>query len=225
MLNVDHLALHRNGHGDAQHGNEEYPGEGDAQRHVLPRQQEQGGHGGGERASRGVARGAGGGLHARVFQNGHGGFGDAQAHEGVPQGKGDDARRQGHPEGPSHLKVGVQVGKGEDGAEEHSYDDGSPGKLLHSVSGAQVDTVIPLLFDFIRRALEAVQGQRLFQAGERSGGRLGFRRCHTGRNIACAGAVEKPYLPFPFLRNAPRLGLACPWSPWFNERHEPIFYG
>ena len=116
LFNVDHLAFHRNGHGDTQYGNEKYPGEGSAKRHVLSCQQEQGGYGRGEGSPCRIACRTGSGLHACIFQNSHGGFGNAQAHKGVPEGKRDNSCRQSHPKGPSHFEVGVQISEGKDGA-------------------------------------------------------------------------------------------------------------
>ena len=71
LLDIDHLPLHGDGHGDAEHGDEEHPGQHQRHGHRLVVDDDVGGKGRDQRAAGRVAGRTRRRLHAVVLEDGH----------------------------------------------------------------------------------------------------------------------------------------------------------
>jgi hypothetical protein len=160
LLDIDHLPLHRDGHGDPEHGNEEHPGQHQRHGHRLVIDDDVGRKGRDQGAAGGVAGGAGRRLHAVVFEDGHRRARKADFEQGRPGRIGQDARGDGDAEAPAGLEADVEVGQRQYGSEARANQHRAPGQLRHAVPAPAVDLFVPLLLDLFRRALEAGERKR-----------------------------------------------------------------
>ena len=184
LLDVDHLALHGDRHGHAEHGKEEHPREHVGQRHRGPVDEHVRGEGGDERPARGIARRARRRLHAVVLEDGHGRARHADPEQGRPDGVRKDARGDGDAEAPARLEPDVEIGEGEHAAECRAHEHGPPRELRHAVAAAPIDLLVPLPLDLLGGARESADGQRARLVGTLLSGH--------GRAPAGRGASASP---------------------------------
>ena len=160
LLDIDHLPLHRDGHRDPEHGDEEHPGQHERHGHRLVIDDDVGRKGRDQGAAGGVAGGAGRRLHAVVLEDGHRRAREADFEQARPDRIRQDAGRDGDAEAPAGLETDVEVGQRQHGSEARADQHRAPGELRHAVAVAAIDLLEPLSLDLFGRAFEAGDRQR-----------------------------------------------------------------
>jgi hypothetical protein len=117
LLVVDEAALEGEGDEDAEDGEDDVEPEHLVGGHFLVGDPHVGGHAGDEGAGH-VAGGGGDGLAGVVLEDGH--VAHAEAREEAEGGEGEDDGGEADAEGPAGLGADVEVGGGEDGAEDEA---------------------------------------------------------------------------------------------------------